>query len=130
MTAATFETHQDGAGNTPDTPARDSGLIHPSPESAMSPLSSTTTTSTTIWPACERLLAAEISARIRRHAALQLAEARAAERLRELRFVDTRPLLIRSEAFAEDLEEPVSEVGLGPALMRGLAGVAAAGALA
>jgi hypothetical protein len=96
-------------------------------------MNAATRPNTNIWPACERLLAAEISARVQRHAALQRAEERAAERLRELRFVDTRPALIRSEAFAEDLEEaPVAAAapGLGAALMRGLAGVAAGGALA
>ena len=87
-------------------------------------------TSTNIWPACERLLASEISARVQWHAALQRAESRAAERMRELRFVDTRPALIRSEAFAEDLEDVAPEPGLGSALMRGLAGVTAGGALA
>lgn len=94
-------------------------------------MNAATSPTTNIWPACERLLASEISARLQRHAALQCAEQRSAERMRELRFVDTRPALFRSEAFAEDLEEaPAAAPGLASALMRGLAGVAASGALA
>ncbi|MCX2862974.1 hypothetical protein OOZ63_14175 [Paucibacter sp. PLA-PC-4] len=80
-----------------------------------------------VWPACERLLAGQITARIERHAALQRAEERTRERLKSLSFVDTRPALTRSEAFAEDLMElttPIHESGVGRALMRGLAGVA------
>lgn len=79
-----------------------------------------------IWPACERLLAPEITLRIQQHAALQRAEERARLRLRELRYIDTRPPLIRSEAFAEDLVDllgPSADAELGEAVLRGLAGV-------
>ncbi len=72
--------------------------------------------------ACEHTLTAALIAQgsgQQRAALLARAEARTVERLRMLQFVDTRPALYRSEAFAEDLVEPVP-----PAPMRGLAGVA------
>ena len=77
-------------------------------------------------PACERKLTAELvahSARSERAAALAWAEGRAAARLKNLQFIDTRPALIRSEAFAEDLFEP-AVAPIAAAAMRGLAGVA------
>lgn len=81
-----------------------------------------------IWPVCERLLAPQINARLQRHEALQRAEERAQARIKALCFVDTRPPLIRSEAFAEDLQESrvAVDAGLARSLMRGLAGVAGA----
>lgn len=86
------------------------------------------------WPACERLLAPQIDARLQKQEALQRAEQRAQARIREFCFIDTRPALIRSEAFAEDLQEPqppiAIDAGLARTLMRGLAGVAGGRALA
>jgi len=58
---------------------------------------------------------------LNRSALLARAELRAAARMLTLQFVDTRPALCRSEAFAEDLlDEDVA--GLGEPRMRGLAG--------
>jgi hypothetical protein len=85
------------------------------------------THSSSIWPVCERLLAAQIDARALKQAALRRADDRAQARLKTLDFVDTQPACFRSEAFAEDLQEPRQSVpprGLGRALMRGLAAVA------
>lgn len=97
------------------------------------PPSSSLETAPPIWTACERLLAPQVDARLQRHAALARAEERAQARIKALCFVDTRPTLIRSEAFAEDLQqEPrvAVDAGLARTLMRGLAGVAAPRALA
>jgi hypothetical protein len=74
---------------------------------------------------CERTLTAALiahSAAGERAALLARAEARAAERMQELQFVDTRPAVFRSEAFVEDLAEPAGDAR--PRDMRGLAGVA------
>ncbi|MDN3922559.1 hypothetical protein [Roseateles violae] len=73
----------------------------------------------------ERTLTHELiahSASAERQALLARAEARAAERLQQLEFVDTRPPLYRSEAFVEDLAEAGAPPPAG--LMRGLAGFA------
>lgn len=83
-----------------------------------------------IWPACERLLADQISALIQKKAALLRAEERARERIKSLSFIDTSPALTRSEAFAEDLLELPEASSDGQAPMRGLAGVALGGRLA
>lgn len=86
-----------------------------------------------IWPACERLLAGQVTIRLQQHAAMLRAEERTQQRLKELQFVDTRPVLVRSEAFAEDLVEllgPEADPDLAGALLRGLAGVADGRALA
>lgn len=78
----------------------------------------------------EHTLTAELvahSALSERAALLARAEARAALRMQKLQFVDTRPVLTRSEAFAEDLAgfwAPPAPAAVESALMRGLAGVA------
>jgi hypothetical protein len=71
--------------------------------------------------ACKHTLTSALIAHgsgAQRAALLARAEERAAQRLRLLQFVDTRPALYRSEAFAEDLAE-----ALPAPPMRGLAGV-------
>jgi hypothetical protein len=91
------------------------------------------THSSSFWPVCDRLLATQIEARALKHAAMQRAEERTRARLKTLDFVDTQPACFRSEAFAEDLQDlrpPAAPVGLGRALMRGLAAVAAGRPLA